>query len=260
MIFPTTFRNSFTRVCCGWLLMAFFGAPAATRAQAPDNARRVFDFTNQDRQQHGLPALHWDAALAQAAQAHADRMARERVLSHQYQQEPELTERAASAGAHFRSVAENIATGPSPAAIENEWMHSPPHRANILDPKMDALGVAVVERGGMLYAVEDFEQSSQQLTPEQVEQRVRELLHARGVDASAPAGPAEEACPNGHGIPQGTNARSVVRFETADLSQLPSQVAEVIASKDLKKAAVGACAPGPSQANFTTYRVAILFY
>ena len=46
----------------------------------------------------------------------------------------------------------------------------------------------------------------------------------------------------------------------ADLSELPPQVAEVIGSKDFKKAAVGACAPGSSQANFTTYRVAILFY
>jgi hypothetical protein len=139
-------------------------------------------------------------------------------------------------------------------------MHSPPHRANILDPKMDSLGVAVVEQGGELYAVEDFEQSSQQLTKERVEQRVREMLQGRGVDASAPAGPAEEACASGHGIPQGTNARSLVRFETADLSQLPPQVVEVIGSKDFKRAAVGACAPGTSQPNFTIYRVAILFY
>ena len=125
---------------------------------------------------------------------------------------------------------------------------------------MDALGIAVVEHGGTLYAVEDFEQSSEPLSTEQVERRVRELLHARGVDASAAAGPAEEACASGGGIPQGTNARSMVRFETPDLSQLPAQVVEVIASKDLRKAAVGACAPGPSRANFTTYRVAILFY
>src|SRR5581483_8060842 len=155
---------------------------------------RIFDLTNQDRQEHGLPILHWDAALAQAAKAHANRMVRERALSHQYPGEPELMERAASAGAHFRAIAENIATGPNPAGVESEWMHSPPHRANILDPKMDSLGVAVGEQGGELYAVEDFEQASQQLAKEQVEERVREMLHRRGVDASAPAGPAEDAC------------------------------------------------------------------
>ena len=259
MIFLTISCASMARVACGLFCVVLLGVGGSVHAQGADDAHRIFDLTNQDRQEHGLPVLHWDAALAQAAQAHAGRMARERTLSHQYPGESALTERAASAGAHFRAIAENIAIGPNPPGIENEWMHSPPHRANILDPKMDALGVAVVERGGTRYAVEDFEQSSEQLSTDQVERRVRELLHARGVDASAAAGPAEEACASG-GIPQGTNARSMVRFETPDLSQLPAQVVEVIASKDFRKAAVGACAPGSSRANFTTYRIAILFY
>jgi uncharacterized protein YkwD len=260
MIFPTTFRARTARTFCGLVVLALLRTASTTHAQVPDDAHRIFDLTNQDRQEHGLPALHWDATLAQAAQAHADRMVGERTLSHQYADEPELTERAASAGAHFRAIAENIATGPNPPAIENEWIHSPSHRANILDPKMDALGVAVVKHGGNLYAVEDFEQSSQQLTKKQVELRVQELLRARGVDASAAAGPAEEACASGRGIPQGTNARSMVGFETPDLSQLPAQVVDVIRNKDFRKAAVGACAPGSKQADFTTYRVAILFY
>ncbi|HVT96353.1 MAG TPA: CAP domain-containing protein [Acidobacteriaceae bacterium] len=254
------FRVKLVRVFCGVLALALLGTVPPTHAQSGDDAHRIFDLTNQDRREHGLPLLRWDASLAHAARSHADRMARERALSHRYSDEPELTERGASAGAHFRAIAENIATGPDAGAIENEWMHSPPHRANILDPKMDALGVAVVEHGGRLYAVEDFEQSSQALTKEQVEGKVRELLHARGVDPSADAGPAEQACASGHGVPQGTNARSIVRFDTPDLSQLPAQVVEVIRSKDFKRAAVGACAPNSGQANFTTYGVAILFY
>ena len=236
-------------------LFAFAGL-----APAQDQARRIFELTNQDRQERGLAPLHWDDALAAAAQAHADRMARQRNLSHQLPGEPELIERAASAGAHFRAIAENIATGPKAEAIEREWMHSTPHRANILDPKMDALGVAVAAGDGILYAVEDFQQSSEALSPAQVEQRVRDLLHARGVDASAPAKAAEQACATARGIPEGSNARSVVRFETADLSQLPGQVELQIRNSDFQKAAVGACAPGPGQALFTTYRVAILFY
>jgi len=260
MISLTISRASIVCAVCGLFVPVLLGVGGSAHAQTADNAHRIFDSTNQDRQEHGLPALRWDDALARAARAHADRMVQERTLSHQYSGEPELTERGSAAGAHFRAIAENIATGPSPAAINDEWMHSPSHRTNILDPKMDALGVAVVEHGGSLYAVEDFEQSSQQLTIEQVERRVRELMRARGVDASADAGPAEEACASGRGIPPGTNARSIVRFETPDLSQLPSQIVDVITSRNFKKAAVGACAPGSSQANFTTYRVAILFY
>ena len=244
----------------GLLCLELLALAGFAQARRPDGARRIFDLTNQDRLDHGLSALRWDDALATAAQAHGDRMARERALSHQYPGEPELMERAASAGAHFRTIAENIATGPNPESMEREWMHSVPHRANILDPKMDAIGVAVAVQGGTLYAVEDFEQSSEALTREQVEQRVRELLRARNVDPSAPAGPAEQACAMARGIPEGSNARSIARFETADLSQLPAQVEEQIRSGDFRKAAVGACLPGQSQASFTTYRVAIIFY
>lgn len=229
------------------------------RAQTPQE-QQIFNLTNQDRQQHGLPALRWNEALARAAQSHADRMVQERNLSHQYPGEPDLMTRAANAGAHFQAVAENIATGPDPDAIENEWMHSPSHRANILDPRMNALGVAVVSRSGTLYAVEDFAESNEALSTSQIEQRVRELLHAQNIDASAAAGPAEQACAIGHGFPQGSNVRAIVRFETPDLKQLPSQVEQQIRAGNFKRAAVGACAPTPGQQQFTTYRVAILFY
>lgn len=229
------------------------------RAQADsDAARRVFTLTNQDRQQQGLPPLAWNAELAAAAEVHAQWMIREPALSHQYPGEPELMTRAARAGAHFRAIAENIAIGPTPDSLNTQWMHSTPHRTNILDPKMNALGVAILRRGPDLYAVEDFSQANEALNRSEVEERVRALLHDQGVDASSPAAPAEAACASSQCMPQG--ARSIVRFQTPDLSQLPGQVVQVIHSRDFRKAAVGACVPTASQAGFTTYRVAILFY
>src|SRR5258708_24304163 len=99
------------------------------RAHAQSNeARQLMQATNEDRAQHGLGPLQWDPALARAAQAHAYEMARHGELSHQYDGEPELVERAGRAGAHFSTVAENIAVAASPQAVEAEWMHSPPHR------------------------------------------------------------------------------------------------------------------------------------
>jgi uncharacterized protein YkwD len=230
------------------------------RAQEQNDARLIAQLTNQDRQEHGLPPLKWNDALAAAAAAHAEWMVRERTLSHQFPAEPELAARAASAGAHFQAVAENIAFGPNPESIERGWMHSPGHRANILDPRMTAIGVAVIASGGALYVVEDFDQASESLSRSQVEQRVRELLRRQNVDASAPPGAAEQACAMNHGIPQGSNVRSIVRFETPDLSRLPSEAEQAIRGGDFRKAAVGACTPDPSQASFTRYRVAILFY
>lgn len=228
------------------------------RAQTDSDARRVFNLTNQDRQQQGLPLLTWNPALAAAAEAHAQRMLREPSLSHQYSGELDLMTRAARAGAHFRAIAENIAIGPTPDSLEDQWMHSTPHRTNILDPKMNALGVAVLRRGPNLYAVEDFAQANEALTLPQVEQRLRALLHEQGVDAGLPSASAETACASASGTPAG--ARSVVRFQTPDITQLPSQVVQVIHSHDFRKAAVGACTPNANQAQFTTYRVAIVFY
>jgi uncharacterized protein YkwD len=48
-------------------------------------------------------------------------------------------------GLSFWSVGENIAWGGdsrgTPKSIVKSWMHSPPHRANILNPQFRALGV-----------------------------------------------------------------------------------------------------------------------
>jgi len=247
------------------LLAAAMAAGAAvaghpqTAAIADPLAHRIFSLTNQDRADQGLPPLLWSTALASSAKAHAAMMSQEPVLSHQYPGEAPLIERANQAGAHFRTVAENIASGWSAEQINTAWMHSPSHRENILDPRLNTLGVAVVQRGSQLYAVEDFADAVQALNVQQVEERVGELLRQAGVIASAPAGPGEQACRMGHGWPQGTNVRSIVRFESSDLSQLPAAVLQQIRAKGFARATVGACSP-PAGEDFTTYRVAILFY
>lgn len=249
------FRTLVVTFCAAAALAGGFA-----QAQSYDYARRIFELTNQDRQAMGLPELRWNAALAAAAEPHARRMATERALSHQYPGEPNLMDRAAAAGAHFEAIAENIATGPDPDRIEMEWMHSTPHRANILDPHMNSIGVAVVARGGYLYAVEDFAHASESLTPAQVEERIRALLRGQNIDPSGSSAAAEQACQMDRGMPQGLTARSVVRFETGDLSQVPSQVSQLIRTGNFQKAGVGACAPHGEQTDFTMYRVAVVFY
>ena len=220
------------------------------------HARRIAELTNSDRADHGLSALRWSGSLAAAAQAHAERMAMEGNLSHQYPGEAELGARAARAGAHFREIAENIATGYSDAQVEREWMHSAPHRRNILDPGLNAIGVGVVARGNVLYVAEDFADASEALSPEQVEHRVGGLLRQEGVEPSVARSAAAVTCTS-RAYP--TGARLVMRFDTADLSQLPAQVSAQIHRGDYRKASVAVC-PGGRQENFTTHMVAIVLY
>jgi len=127
-----------------------------TQTYASSSERKLFDAANRERQQRGLPALRWDEALATAARAHAKEMAARGTISHQFPGEPSMPARITKAGAHFSSLAENVAMASSAAAVHDLWMHSPPHRANLLDPDMNSLGVGVVERNRQLFAVEDF--------------------------------------------------------------------------------------------------------
>jgi hypothetical protein len=244
---------------CGFCAALLLGR-VSLRGQTADDAHRILNLTNADRKEQGLPALQWNEALAAAAQAHAERMAQQRTLSHQFAGEAPLLERAAQAGAHFEAIAENVAMAPDAEAVEQAWMHSTPHRTNILDPKMNALGIGVVERSGNLYAVEDFAETSQALSTQQVEQGVQDVLHAMGIDPSMPAGPAEQACAMEHGMPPGMTARMMVRLQAPGLHQLSAQIQQQIHPGLYAKAAVGACAPMSVQGSFTMYRVAVLLY
>jgi len=132
--------------------------PAQRKRSAPEQA--LFDAANQERAARRLAPLKWNPALASAARAHAQKMARENTLSHQFPGEMDLGTRVRLAGVRFRAVAENVAQGPSAASIHTQWINSPPHRANLLDPELDSIGIAVAEGQGQLFAVQDFSQAN----------------------------------------------------------------------------------------------------
>lgn len=133
------------------VISAGYAQEYASRAE-----RELFAAANRERQAQGLPTLRWNLALADAARRHAQIMASRQSISHQFPGEPSLPARASKAGASYMALAENVAEAPSAAEIHNLWMHSPGHRANILDRDMDSVGIAVAQRNGEFYAVEDF--------------------------------------------------------------------------------------------------------
>ena len=132
--------------------------PAQRKLSSSEQA--LFDAANRERAARRLAPLKWNPALASAARAHAQKMARENTLSHQFPGEMDLGTRVRLAGVRFRAVAENVAQGPSAASIHTQWINSPPHRANLLDPELDSIGIAVAEGQGQLFAVQDFSQAN----------------------------------------------------------------------------------------------------
>jgi uncharacterized protein YkwD len=250
-------------------------APRAAHAapQVTSAERALFDAANRERAAQGLPALRWDDALAAAARQHAALMAQRNTLSHQLRGEPPVEERARQAGARYSVIAENVAEGPSPEAIHSSWMHSPPHRANLLDRDLTAVGIAVAvvadrrTGGTMLFAVQDFSQSVANLSFEEQERQVSALLAARGLQVfngtgqgTNVAGATEDArktCGKDRGW-AGSRPGLVVRYEVPDLSRLPNDLEQKIQSGRYRAAAVGACDSGTR--GFTRFRIAVLLF
>jgi uncharacterized protein YkwD len=253
----------------GVLLTAFFLALTfAARAQTNSSlsvnemeqgaAADLLQATNQDRSSQGLQPIHTDWALTKAAWEHAQRMVASGTLSHQLPGEPNLIVRVQQAGVHFSTVAENVAEAPTVGQINNEWMHSPAHRANLLDPRVNVVGIAIVRHHGELYAVEDFAHELVSLTRAQQEKQVAALLVQHGLRVQPGDALATSYC---NASPRGTRPLPalVVRYSSVDLSQLPKRVEQGIGAGTYHRAVVGACSPA-NQNGFTAYQIVLLLY
>jgi uncharacterized protein YkwD len=139
-------------------IMIAFSALLVAEAQSGANAAELelVAAVNHARSAQGLPALRWNDSLAIAARRHAALMARHDAAEHVFTGEPSLASRVTQAGAHFSWLAENVARGANVEAIQDEFLKSPKHRANILDSDMDSIGVGLAEHDGQWFAVEDF--------------------------------------------------------------------------------------------------------
>lgn len=112
----------------------------------------VLCLVNRARELHGLRSLQYNVDLRDSATGHSNDMVQNRYFSHfgSGGSSPggrvARTGYLASAGAYI--IGEDIGGGVgrrfgSPLAVFQAWMHSPPHRANILEPKFDDDGVGV---------------------------------------------------------------------------------------------------------------------
>lgn len=248
------------------LLIGLTMATAAGRAQADASPaeKALLGLTNQARAEHGLGPLAWDGALARAARAHAERVVSEPgALEHQYAGEPDLVARTAAAGAHFGTVAENLARwGRTPAELQQKLMSTTAHRENILDPRLNAVGIGIVERGGLLFAVEDFAKSVAAPQKGGVEGQVMASLRAAGMTAVKPTEVARASCLAGRDTALGTagQAALAVAWDGSDPGKLPEALVQQIGSGRFHSAAVGACPSQRVQPGFTTYKVMVLLY
>jgi Cysteine-rich secretory protein family len=234
---------------------------SAPRLGGPTVAEQyLLSAANAERVQRGLQPLRWDSALYEAASYHAQQMAERETISHQYDGEPELTARGQEAGARFSVIAENVAEAPSAILIQEAWMNSPKHRENLLDPRVDSIGIRVVGREGRLYAVEDFDRSVMQLSLEQQENAVGQLLHSvADVEVLPGSGTARHTCAMNSGYAGERRPWFVMRYTALDLTKMPAMLQQKLASGQYREAEVGACSAERVH-NFSVYSIAVMLY
>jgi hypothetical protein len=245
-------------------LLAVISSHSASASDAQSysmqrDVNQLYALVNQARRSYGLAPLRWDPALASAMQ-HCVLMARASQIEHRYRNEADVPLRGSQSGAHFSLIEENIASGPSASGIQQAWMNSPEHRANLLNPSIDRVGLAVLSRNGQLYAVADYARAVIMLTQAQVELAVASQLRARGVVVLDDAIQARAYCASNGSYRAVGGPRLMTRWQNSDMTQLPSEVLRALSSGAYHQAAVGSCLDQDQAASFTSYRVAVILY
>ena len=143
-------RSSLT----AWKALAAPSAKAAPASRSSTSAAlesQVLTGLNSVRMQRGLKPLRRSPALAAAAYAHAEEMAKAGYFSHNSRNGEAFWKRVRryykQGRYRYWAVGENLLwSSPSvdaPGAIEM-WMNSPEHRANMLDRNWREVGLAAV--------------------------------------------------------------------------------------------------------------------
>lgn len=132
-------------------LAVALGAAGIAAPSAQASTASTFDsLINSARASAGLGAYAVRSDLAAVAQGQAQRMAASQKLYHN----PSL----ASQVKGWQYVGENVGYGPDVNTLMSAFMHSPSHKANILDHQFTQVGVGAVTVGSTIWVSMVFRQ------------------------------------------------------------------------------------------------------
>jgi uncharacterized protein YkwD len=236
--------------------------PAAANADLPFNdgewqtEQQLLQLANQSRRQAGAPPLRLDPGLSQAARIHAQAMLKAEQLSHQFAGEPSLPQRLADmTGLELDQEGENVALDYDAEHGHQHLMLSPPHRANLLNPDYNVVGLGVVRSGDRLYIVQDFGHALPHYSADEVKDRVAIALnhlrqrHRRSdLERSDLLNADDAACSMAHADKLGTSpvrklaeSSTVLTYTSLRPDTLPAAAIRAIGSRNLHTFSIGAC-------------------
>jgi uncharacterized protein YkwD len=107
------------------------------------DARQILALTNESRRRAGLPPVAMDDRLVAAARAKLFDMLKQEYFAHRTPDGRQPWAFMQAAGYRFQMAAENLAKGyDNEPELQQAWMKSRGHRANILNPHFTEIGVA----------------------------------------------------------------------------------------------------------------------
>lgn len=118
--------------------------------------QEMFRLVNTERAKAGLNPVAFDTALREVARNHSEDMFSQGYFSHQSRDGRSPFDRMEDANVEFGYAGENLALAPSTPLAMQGLMNSPGHRANILSPNFNKIGIGVIDGGiyGKMYSQE----------------------------------------------------------------------------------------------------------
>ena len=141
-------------IVCALLSLAVSAFPQT--ASGSQETQQLLSLINQERAKAGVAPLELNPRLSEAARKHSQLMAEAETMQHQFDGEPPLTLRLSDENVRSDHDGENIALDSDLAVAHAMLMQSPPHRANILSPQFNEVGIGIVRNGDLVYVTEDF--------------------------------------------------------------------------------------------------------
>lgn len=268
-------------VCCLYVAPMFFALAASATTSAADLAAPLLSLqlVNQERKSRGLAPLQHDPLLTGVARAHAEDMAARGYYSHISPEGEDAFKRFVRAGGNWwRSVNENIgycrncaeASARLVQSFHEQWMESPGHRANMLDPHSQSFGFGVaLSPDGVFFAAQNFAgpgeprpspsgATAQAIDPEAHQPFALSLINRlraeRGfaeLEGDASLGKAARDLLSSH---LGSEAEDIVDFDVQALTMLlPGDAWERWRQLGILVAACGGCGSEPSDADIEVF-------
>lgn len=218
--------------------------------------QRLLELANEARAEAGASPLVIDNGLSRAARIHAQAMLAAQQLSHQFEGESTLAMRlSAMTGLQLDQEGENVALDYDADRGHTHLMLSPPHRANLLNPTYNVVGLGVVRSGDRLFIVQDFGHALPNYSVSQWKERIAASVNQLRRQSRRPdlahtdlASVDDAACSMAQADNLGTapvrqlaGHGTVLSYTSLRPESLPTEAARAISSGNLRTFSVGAC-------------------